>query len=129
MLSDAITIERVTVRLSDLFDDHAKTAAAAGVTALLGDCDPSHALKEAAERLRCIRLSKLTRAEVANNQPLPELFTRTERSKIGGIDAFVSHSWHDDPDGKWEALSAWCAAFEAEHGREPRLWFDSATED
>jgi len=47
-----------------------------------------------------------------------------ERANLGKVDAFVSHSWHDDAELKWEALQAWRCDFVAEHGREPTVWFD-----
>ena len=37
------------------------------------------------------------------------------------------HSWHDNHVPKWAALSRWCEAFEAAHGRKPRLWLDKAS--
>ena len=46
------------------------------------------------------------------------------RASLGSVDAFISHSWHDDADLKWEALQAWRRAFVAAHGREPTVWFD-----
>ena len=48
------------------------------------------------------------------------------RAQLGEVDAFLSHSWHDDPTEKWDALNAWAAAFEAKHGRPPLVWFDKA---
>lgn len=43
---------------------------------------------------------------------------------LGQADAFVSHSWHDPADAKWEALCAWSEEFRARHGRAPLLWID-----
>ncbi|KAG8465492.1 hypothetical protein KFE25_002799 [Diacronema lutheri] len=51
-------------------------------------------------------------------------FIASQRAALGGVDAFVSHSWHDDPVDKWEALQAWRAEFLAAHKREPHIWFD-----
>lgn len=53
-----------------------------------------------------------------------ELFERSHPALIGEIDAFVSHSWHDDPQMKWDALQAWCNNFSHQHGRSPKLWLD-----
>ena len=47
-----------------------------------------------------------------------------QRCQLGEVDAFLSHSWHDSPQAKWDALVGWSAAFEAHHGRSPILWFD-----
>jgi hypothetical protein len=38
--------------------------------------------------------------------------------------AFVSHSWRDDPTEKWRALQAWRESFVRENGREPTVWID-----
>jgi hypothetical protein len=38
--------------------------------------------------------------------------------------AFVSHSWRDDPTEKWRALQAWRESFVRENGREPTIWID-----
>jgi len=45
-------------------------------------------------------------------------------ARLGHVDAFVSHSWHDPPAAKWRALQVWGAEFRAAHGRAPLLWFD-----
>ncbi|CAK0826710.1 unnamed protein product [Prorocentrum cordatum] len=39
-------------------------------------------------------------------------------------DFFVSHSWRDSPQEKYEALRQVCTAFKVQHGREPILWID-----
>ena len=43
---------------------------------------------------------------------------------FGKCDAFISHSWHDPPGAKWEALCGWAAAFRLKHGRSPNVWLD-----
>jgi len=49
--------------------------------------------------------------------------------EYGTIDAFISHSWSDDADAKWEALQEWRARFKARHRREPVIWFDRLSID
>jgi len=49
---------------------------------------------------------------------------RSHPALIGEVDIFVSHSWHDDVQAKWDALHSWCKRFEATHGRPPKLWLD-----
>merc|ERR1712232_860328 len=57
--------------------------------------------------------------------PNSELASLTEKGKLGHIDAFVSHSWHDNPQIKWRVLQEWRAEFKRTHeGREPKLWID-----
>merc|ERR1712151_995124 len=43
----------------------------------------------------------------------------------GQVDAFVSHSWHDEADSKWKLLQQWRGEFrQRNQGREPKLWID-----
>ena len=78
--------------------------------------------RKRASSFRAIRLSKLSFEEMSSNKPIPELFERTTKATLGSVDAFLSHSWHDDAAAKWAALTSWCADFERAHGREPLLW-------
>ena len=86
--------------------------------------------EEAKKRLRYITLDKLTKEdlEVSPTQNTPGffklLFGRSSPGSFGEIDAFISHSWQDPVDEKWDALQAWRDRFKARHGREPRVWFD-----
>ena len=41
----------------------------------------------------------------------------------------MSHSWHDDPNVKWEVLSEWAAKFQEKNGESPTLWLDKACID
>lgn len=43
---------------------------------------------------------------------------------LGEADAFVSHSWHDDAEEKWDALQAWIKEFRRSKKRDPLLWID-----
>jgi hypothetical protein len=54
----------------------------------------------------------------------PDVFQRSNLALMGEVDVFVSHSWHDDVQAKWDALQAWCLRFEAAHKRPPKLWLD-----
>jgi len=71
----------------------------------------------------------LESADVARNDPDPELFARTVPARLHDCDAFVSHSWHDDAAGKWASVQRWRALFADAHGREPRVWFDKCCID
>jgi len=64
--------------------------------------------------------------KVATGQATRDLFKLTVKAKLGQIDAFVSHSWSDDPVAKWETLERWAQGFERKHGRTPLLWLDKA---
>ena len=52
------------------------------------------------------------------------LHKKTIRLRLGGCDAFVSHSWHDDGQLKFNALTSWVASFEKEHRRKPIVWLE-----
>ena len=41
---------------------------------------------------------------------------------LGCVDAFISHSWSDDPEAKYQTLRAWALEFNANHGRDPLVW-------
>jgi hypothetical protein len=41
------------------------------------------------------------------------------------VEAFLSHSWHDDSAEKWTLLQEWREEFKRQMGREPRLWIDN----
>ena len=51
--------------------------------------------------------------------PDPELYFASEAAVLGDVDVFLSHSWHDSAQLKWDALQAWRAKFFKNHGREP----------
>eukprot|EP00929_Paragymnodinium_shiwhaense_P073128 TRINITY_DN37176_c0_g6_i1.p1 TRINITY_DN37176_c0_g6~~TRINITY_DN37176_c0_g6_i1.p1 ORF type:complete len:196 (-),score=16.62 TRINITY_DN37176_c0_g6_i1:55-642(-) len=53
-----------------------------------------------------------------------DLYSLSEPCRLGVCDAFLSHSWHDNGEAKWKAVSAWCTAFAVARGRPSRLWFD-----
>ena len=97
---------------------------AAGVAAMIGGANVQKTLLEARRELRGVRFSRLEPAHFASNEADESLHGLSERCHLGEIDAFVSHSWHDDAHNKWEALERWCSAFENSHGRDPVLWFD-----
>ena len=61
-----------------------------------------------------------------DNQPSPQLFELSRPSVLGSCDAFVSHSWRDDADAKWDALQSWNRNFTDRFGRSPSVWLDKA---
>ncbi len=101
------------------------TTAAASIAELLGGQDPEHVLAVARRTHSCVTADKLTFEDMKDNKPNPALGVLSQRAKLGRVDAFVSHSWHDDAGLKWAALQEWREEFKREHhGREPRLWID-----
>mmetsp|Transcript_30226 Transcript_30226/g.75815 ORF Transcript_30226/g.75815 Transcript_30226/m.75815 type:complete len:677 (-) Transcript_30226:178-2208(-) len=54
-----------------------------------------------------------------------ELLASASRpASFGEVDAFISHSWSDDPGAKWDALQTWRSEFVAQYRREPIIWMD-----
>jgi len=98
--------------------------AAAAVACLIGQVDPSEALREARQRFCSVDVSRLTLEDLQSNAANPGLNDLAMPCKLGYCDAFVSHSWHDDASAKWKALQKWRHNFRATTGREPQVWFD-----
>ncbi|KAJ1632154.1 hypothetical protein T492DRAFT_34567 [Pavlovales sp. CCMP2436] len=101
-------------------------SAAAGIAALFDNRSSREVQERAAVTFRFITLDMLSEADLLPGVPGSDLFARSRQATFGGVDAFVSHSWHDDPAQKWAALREWGDAFVLAHGREPRLWVDRA---
>ena len=64
-----------------------------------------------------------------NPSPTVETHKLAVPCKSGEIDWFISHSWHDDPKGKWRVLQAEAEAFRRVKGRWPVLWLDNVCID
>lgn len=114
---------------SSLAVRHGSTRSATAVAALIGAMDPAVVQATAREHFRCIRLDLLKQADLLDNEPDPALFERSKPAQVGEVDAFVSHSWHDDARDKFSALQAWGDEFRAAHGRWPTVWLDKACID
>jgi hypothetical protein len=88
---------------------------------------------QAATRFRAIPFSALSPSHLASSALTPaerDLFVRALREPaLGTVDAFVSHSWSDEPTAKYEALRIWADKFAQAHGRQPLLWLDKACID
>ena len=114
---------------------------AAAIAAIVGNGADAHAVLETAKALfRCVRVSRLEPAdladsglkspraepsEVAPSTSAEDLAKKTEAAKPGEVDAFFSHSWRDEetaPGKKFEALAAWAA----KQGGDPTIWLDKA---
>lgn len=99
------------------------TALASRLTAR-GAADP-HLRARSLARFRCVEASRLEFAPFESRAPDPSLHAlATPCSTLGDVDAFISHSWLDDPREKWAALQKWVGDFRAKFGREPRIWID-----
>ena len=102
---------------------------AAAVAAAIGNHSVDEAQQKAAKLLRYVTLDKISKEELAENEPNPLLFERSVAGTFGDIDAFISHSWHDPSDDKWDGMQLWRDRFKRKYGREPRVWFDKCCID
>jgi hypothetical protein len=92
-----------------------------------GSADVDGVRKASQRFFRYITLEDLSFRDVlaaTSGDRSQELFERARPALIGEIDAFVSHSWQDDPQMKWDALQTWCEGFRSKYGRSPKLWLD-----
>lgn len=100
-------------------------ASAAGISELLSDRDADEVLAMAKATFLCVPAHLLREEDMADNKPNPELRAFAVPATLGRVDAFMSHSWHDDPKKKWAALQEWRKRFKKTHqGQEPTLWID-----
>ena len=99
---------------------------AAGIAALVGKTDAAKTLALARRNFRGIRFTDLSAEHFRSNADTG-LHAKATRYRLGEIDAFLSHSWHDDPAAKWRVLERWAKEFDARHRRSPSLWLDKAS--
>ncbi|KAJ1638877.1 hypothetical protein T492DRAFT_1139811 [Pavlovales sp. CCMP2436] len=97
---------------------------AVGLAALLGRKPASEVQARAQALFRFVTLDLVTYEDMEDSNPNAALYGLSKPASMGGVDAFVSHSWRDDPEHKWMALQEWRAQFKIEHQREPRVWLD-----
>ena len=101
-----------------------RTSTAAGIAGLLGEGDPKEIQRRARQLFLCVPLDRVTKADMADNKPNPALQAKSEPARMGEVDAFLTHSWHDDTAAKWAALQNYRRDFRQKNGREARLWID-----
>eukprot|EP00929_Paragymnodinium_shiwhaense_P026712 TRINITY_DN15820_c1_g3_i1.p1 TRINITY_DN15820_c1_g3~~TRINITY_DN15820_c1_g3_i1.p1 ORF type:complete len:678 (+),score=44.29 TRINITY_DN15820_c1_g3_i1:195-2228(+) len=115
----------------------AVTGPSLSLAALFEGKDPEDLLEAAVKRFRCISWETLRRhphlindgGSLDGRRSAEDLYTLTEPCNLSGCDAFLSHSWHDEPREKWRNLAEWCTSFSEAHGRAPRLWLDKVCID
>ena len=104
---------------------------AAAVAAFMGEIGPEKALDLGKKSFVGLKWKSFTQDDLSNTDLAAKtgLRNRTIKLRLGACDAFLSHSWHDALEPKWEKLDEWAAAFEAEEKRVPVLWLDKACID
>jgi len=95
--------------------------AAAAVAGLVGNRSPQEALKHASETFRALPYSSLSEHDFTTSGDTG-LHDKTVKATLGDVDAFLSHSWHDDASQKWEALQTWNSG----KGKGATVWLDKA---
>ena len=100
---------------------------AAALAALIGTFGSKQALSRGQATLRAIVASDLCEDDFLVNRPNPDLVGKVRKCRPGQVDCFLSHSWSDDGQEKWQALQMWCSAFQTVYQREPLIWFDKAS--
>ena len=97
--------------------------AAAGISGLLNGRDPKLVMGEAEKHFRGLPFEQLSSADLHSNEDTG-LHARTLAKKLGQVDCFVSHSWHDPAAAKWAALQGWAKAFADRESRQPVIWLE-----
>ena len=114
---------RVVAWVGALGKSNKKENEAAVLASLVNNLSAAEAFKRGTERFRALPLAKLTPADLpgskvlagysqgmsASAQPTKELCEKTYSAKLGEVDAFISHSWSDDGDAKFDRLQEWAA--------------------
>lgn len=94
-------------------------------------------LHMAQDNLRCVDWSSLSldvmsgaicgNAEATDLAAWFALSRKTKRNEV--VDCFISHSWYDDANLKWEKLTEYADNFNRKCGRYPTFWLDKACID
>ena len=94
---------------------------------MLQNHDPDALLERSRTRLRCVPIQNITlellqREEGATPEEVADL---SEPCSLHEVDFFLSHSWQDDAEEKFEALQKVREEFKTvNNGREPTIWLD-----
>lgn len=97
---------------------------AASVAVFIGDADAAEMVARAQGSFRVVPISLVKPQHLEAAEPDPALFNLSAPAMLGQCDAFVSHSWADDPLAKYETLRAWGRNFERQYARAPLVWLD-----
>lgn len=124
---------KIQARLQALSDERRRYSASA-VASLLGGKPPPQVLDMAKQRFRTISWTDLpyevmAGGAIGNGTVSDELYRLSRPTQLGECDFFLSHSWHDDVNAKWDVLRVCCEDFMAQKGRPPTLWIDKVCID
>ena len=86
-------------------------------------------IERSSNLLRGVKFSSLSRELMRSKDPDPLAYALSVPCKSGDIDFFLSHSWSDDGDCKYERLEMVATNFMETNGREPMFWLDKCCID
>ena len=94
----------------------------------MGNVSPADALSMGRRSFRGLPVASIGADDLGSSAD-SGMFQKTKAAALGELDAFVSHSWHDDGAKKYKGLRGWADAFEAREKRAPLIWLDKASID
>ena len=113
-----------------LFDAKQKLADGAFLASLIADVNPDDLIAKGKQRLRRVPAKNITHELLKSNKSsVAESRRLSEPCEVGDIDFFISHSWSDPPEAKFQVLEQVRKSFELEHGRAPYFWLDKLCVD
>lgn len=132
----AIVLSCFTFGFLLLFPGHIKTklrtwllskrehGTAASIAGFLEGHSPAFVHATARKSFRGVRLDMVEKEAMQSPVPDPSLYKLTFPVTLGLVDAFVTHSWQDNPQMKWAQIQYFRDEFRKAHGREAIVWID-----
>lgn len=92
--------------------------------------DPQELASQCRAELRCMDWRNVTEALMATNTTTGGEYSLSRSvAETEVIDYFLTHSWHDSAERKWQVLSKTTVELQAKHAREMTLWLDKTCID
>jgi len=105
---------------------------ASTIASMVGGLSPAQALAAGMSRFRVLPLADLVVDDLLTSSDTG-LFGKTRCVALGECDAFISHSWRDDGNAKFERIGSWTASkrqASGDDGGSPlNCWLDKACID
>lgn len=105
---------------------------AGAIAALMGGESSENLIDTAGKLFKCISCDQITQAMMSDSSGAvfdKGLYQLSRFAKLGEVDAFFSHSWHDDSGAKWQQIQEWRSNFKSKFHREPTIWLDKCCID
>jgi len=81
-------------------------------------------IERAVASMRAVPASEISYEEFTKFSPDSRCYVKSIPVRFREVDYFVSHSWRDHGEAKWNAFQAVRQKFKQQHGREPLCWID-----